>query len=86
MHRDLINSQAHGEFLQISVYAEEHYIKHRHTQSRWNRKKMHIWLVTFSFMHMQGNLLLDKVKQIQKLQWQIQLRKIIIGQIDNITV
>jgi hypothetical protein len=34
MHRDLVNSQAHGEFLQISVYAEEHYIKHRHTQSR----------------------------------------------------
>jgi hypothetical protein len=26
MHRDLVNSQAHGEFLQISVYAEEHYI------------------------------------------------------------
>jgi hypothetical protein len=30
-------------------------------------------------------LLLDKVKQIQKLQRQIQLRKIIIGQIDNLT-
>jgi hypothetical protein len=24
-------------FLQICVYAEEYYIKHRHTNSRWNR-------------------------------------------------
>jgi hypothetical protein len=42
MHQDLVNSQAHGEFLQIIVYAEEHYIKHRHTQSRWNRKNAYL--------------------------------------------
>jgi hypothetical protein len=40
MHRDLVNSQAHGEFSQISIFAEEYYIKHRRTQSMRNRKHM----------------------------------------------
>jgi hypothetical protein len=31
--------QAHGEYSQISVYAKEHYIKHRHTQSGEIEKK-----------------------------------------------
>jgi hypothetical protein len=34
MHRDLVNSQAHMEFSQISVFAEDH----RRTQSRRNKK------------------------------------------------